>query len=716
MSSFKNSLPLNSNVFKLSRRQLLLSGAATVLGLGLGLEGCKKSSTETAIQSDVVINSFVTISSNNNIVITVPDLEMGQNIFTTLSKIIADELGADWSTVSVQIGKGDPVFANPLKGYQATGRSQSVRGFYEPLRKLGATIREMLMQAAAERWSVPIYECTSKNSYIRHAPTDQQLSFGELAKVAAKLAVPTDPKLRPDTELELIGKTIPRLDTLQKSRGEAIYCIDIDLPGMLSAAIRHAPVLGTSVNDLDKDSLMRQTGVHSVVVEDNYIAIVAERFYQAKAALDSAQLTFTSNPENEVSSNDYQAQLEQALDSDEGIVLDGAPAVEHHDKELVSSYWAPFLAHATMEPMTAVARFENGELELWASSQGPSIARAQIAKRLGIDPKAITIHRPFAGGGFGRRFFPDFCIQAAVIAHSVPGRPVKLIWSREQDMAHDYYRPAVAARLRGSLDERGKLTGLTAQVSGASIRESMTPGSLKGKVDRGLFSGLADCPYDFMQRQCIWHQQTTPIRIGMWRAVSNSQNAFFMESFIDECALAAGVDPAQYRLSLCGQDSRLRTVIEKVTQISDWSAARGHGRALGIGVVKSYGSYVAQVAEVEVEDEKITVKKVWCVIDCGRAIDPGGVRAQMEGGIIYGLTATLFGEITINKGQVSQSNFHNYRILLPEQTPDIKVEIINSGAELGGVGEPGLPPIAPAVGNAVFAAVGKRLRQLPLRL
>jgi isoquinoline 1-oxidoreductase beta subunit len=714
MSSIGKLLLHDPRVFKLSRRQLLLSGAATIFGLGIG--ACSKSSTRRAAQSDVVISSFVTISANNTVVITVPDIEMGQNIFTTLSKIIADELGADWSTISVKIGGGDPVFANPLKGYQATGRSQSVRGFYQPLRMLGATIREMLIQVAAERWSVPIHECTSKKSYIIHTPTDRRLRYSELAEAAAKLPMPTEPRLRPDTELEMIGKTTPRLDTALKSRGEAIYTIDLDLPDMLSASIRHAPVLGTSIEQLDNESLIRQTGVHSVVVEDNYIAVVAERFYQAKAALDSARLSFTANSANEISSADYQTQLEQSLNSDMGIKLDDGPDIESQNKDLVASYWVPFLAHATMEPMTAVARFENGSLELWASTQGPFIARAKIAKKLGIDPQAITIHRPFAGGGFGRRFFSDFCIQAAVIAHSVPGRPIKLIWSREQDMAHDYYRPAVAARLIGSLNETGKLTGLTAQVSGASIRESMAPGSLKGKVDRSLFSGLADCPYDFVDRQFVWHKQSTPIRIGMWRAVSNSQNAFFLESFIDECASAAGVDPAKYRLSLCGKDTRLRNVIEKVTEISDWSSAQNNGSALGIAVVKSYGSYVAQVAEVEVVDKKITVKKVWCVIDCGQAIDPGGVRAQMEGGIIYGLSAALFGEITINRGRVAQSNFHNYRILQAEQAPDIKVVIINSGAELGGVGEPGLPPVAPAVGNAIFAAVGTRLRQLPLRL
>lgn len=714
MSSIGKLLLHDPRVFKLSRRQLLLSGAATIFGLGIG--ACSKSSTRRAAQSDVVISSFVTISANNTVVITVPDIEMGQNIFTTLSKIIADELGADWSTISVKIGGGDPVFANPLKGYQATGRSQSVRGFYQPLRMLGATIREMLIQVAAERWSVPIHECTSKKSYIIHTPTDRRLRYSELAEAAAKLPMPTEPRLRPDTELEMIGKTTPRLDTALKSRGEAIYTIDLDLPDMLSASIRHAPVLGTSIEQLDNESLIRQTGVHSVVVEDNYIAVVAERFYQAKAALDSARLSFTANSANEISSADYQTQLEQSLNSDMGIKLDDGPDIESQNKDLVASYWVPFLAHATMEPMTAVARFENGSLELWASTQGPFIARAKIAKKLGIDPQAITIHRPFAGGGFGRRFFSDFCIQAAVIAHSVPGRPIKLIWSREQDMAHDYYRPAVAARLRGSLNETGKLTGLAAQLSGASIRESMAPGSLKGKVDRSLFSGLADCPYDFVDRQFVWHKQSTPIRIGMWRAVSNSQNAFFLESFIDECASAAGVDPAKYRLSLCGKDTRLRNVIEKVTEISDWSSAQNNGSALGIAVVKSYGSYVAQVAEVEVVDKKITVKKVWCVIDCGQAIDPGGVRAQMEGGIIYGLSAALFGEITINKGRVAQSNFHNYRILQAEQAPDIKVVIINSGAELGGVGEPGLPPVAPAVGNAIFAAVGTRLRQLPLRL
>ena len=714
MSAIGKLLLHDPRVFKLSRRQLLLSGAATIFGLGIG--ACSKSSTRIAAQSDVVISSFVTISTNNTVVITVPDIEMGQNIFTTLSKIIADELGADWSTISVKIGGGDPVFANPLKGYQATGRSQSVRGFYQPLRMLGATIREMLIQVAAERWSVPIHECTSKKSYIIHTPTDRRLRYSELAEAAAKLPMPTEPRLRPDTELEMIGKTTPRLDTALKSRGEAIYTIDLDLPDMLSASIRHAPVLGTSIEPLDNESLIRQTGVHSVVVEDNYIAVVAERFYQAKAALDSARLSFTANSANEISSADYQTQLEQSLNSDMGIKLDDGPDIESQNKDLVASYWVPFLAHATMEPMTAVARFENGSLELWASTQGPFIARAKIAKKLGIDPQAITIHRPFAGGGFGRRFFSDFCIQAAVIAHSVPGRPIKLIWSREQDMAHDYYRPAVAARLIGSLNETGKLTGLTAQVSGASIRESMAPGSLKGKVDRSLFSGLADCPYDFVDRQFVWHKQSTPIRIGMWRAVSNSQNAFFLESFIDECASAAGVDPAKYRLSLCGKDTRLRNVIEKVTEISDWSSAQNNGSALGIAVVKSYGSYVAQVAEVEVVDKKITVKKVWCVIDCGQAIDPGGVRAQMEGGIIYGLSAALFGEITINKGRVAQSNFHNYRILQAEQAPDIKVVIINSGAELGGVGEPGLPPVAPAVGNAIFAAVGTRLRQLPLRL
>ena len=365
-----------------------------------------------------------------------------------------------------------------------------------------------------------------------------------------------------------------------------------------------------------------------------------------------------------------------------------------------------------MEPMTCVARFDDGAIDIWTGTQGPALAQTEIAKALDIAPDKVSIYRPFAGGGFGRRFFFDYCLQAALIAREFPGRPVKLIWSREEDTANDYYRPAVAARLRSRLTDGGMISAFSAQVSAASILEQNVPGVLKGGPDRTLFGGLNNTPYEFGEARFVWHEQISPVRIGMWRAVSYSQNAFFMESFMDECAHSLGQDPAQFRLEHAQSDPRMRSVIEKVMDMSGWS----DGRPLGIAAVKSYGSYVAQVVELSDASERIQAKRVWCAVDCGMAVDPGGVIAQMESGIIYGLTAALYGEITFENGRVDQSNFHDYRMLSLLETPEIETAIVDSGAALGGVGEPGLPPIAPALANAIFAKRGMRLRELPFKL
>lgn len=700
-------------LFKLNRRQLLSTGGYAMFGIGLSACGVSEDQSGPEDPSaDVVFDSFVTIRADNRITIVVPDIEIGQGVLTTLAKIVADELEADWSLVDARIAPGSAAFANPLKGYQATGRSQSVRGFYAPLRLVGAAIRTMLIEAAAQRWGVPASACLAKDSYVHLQGSDRKLPFARLAEEASGRPIPDTPDLKSEDQQTLIGSTTKRLDSKVKAIGAAEYTIDLQLPNMLCAAIRHAPAPGGVLKLKNEDVVQGMPGVKAIYQSTDFVSVIADKYYQAVKALGLAEFEDEVPVERQVSSADYQAKLIADLGRADGQPLGDAPRYDEGGREIKRTYWAPFLAHATMEPMTCAALYEGGKLKVWAPTQGPALAQTELAKALGIAPEAISLERPFAGGGFGRRFFFDFCVEAGLIAKSLPGFAIKLIWSREEDMSRDFFRPAVAAQLTGHMGDDAKLDGLTAHVSCASILDSNFPGLLDGRPDASAFSGLNDTAYDLGQSRFVWHSQTSPVHIGMWRAVAHSQNGFFMETFIDECAHEAGVDPAAFRLAHCQADRRMTRIIETVMEMSEWQ----NGRALGIAAVQSYGSYVAQVVELESAVGRVRIKSVWCAVDCGRAIDPGGVVAQMNSGIIFGLSAALYGEITLDQGRVEQSNFHDYRMLSLAETPEIFVEIVNSGGELGGVGEPGLPPIAPALGNAIYATYGVRHRDLPFRL
>ena len=719
-------------------------------------------------------NGWLKIGADDAVTVMLARSEMGQGVSTALAMLLAEELDTDWARVRVESAPIDKIYNNlatvvdglPFHpdstsvvkriaghltaksmreiGLMATGGSSSIKDLWLPMRQAGASARAMLVAAAAQAWGVPTREVSVQSGVLRHAASGKTARFGELAAAAAQQRVPDDVALKAVADFKLIGRATPRLDTAAKSNGSAIFGMDVRPPGMLCASVLMCPTLGGSVASVNDQAARAMPGVKQVVSFAGQrggtggVAVIADSHWRAQQAARALQVQWAHGAAAEISNASISAQLRHALDGDKpGATDTGFAYFSHGDApaamatattRLQAEYEAPLLAHATMEPMNCTVLLRpDGTAEVWAPTQVPDLARATAAAALGLEAEKVTLNVTLLGGGFGRRLETDFIAQAATIAKALPGTPVQTLWSREQDMAHDFYRPPCVARYQAGLDAQGALLAWSATSASPSIvhqllgRQWGLPGA---GPDRTTADGAFDNPYEWPNAR-IGHVITPlGISVGFWRSVGHSHQAFFKECFMDEVAAAAKRDPVAFRAGLLKHHPRHLLVLQRAAELAGWGtpladAADGAKRARGMALHHSFGSIVAQVAEVSLDPSNaktIRVHRVVAVIDCGLAVNPEGVRQQMESAIIFGLTAALHGQITLDKGQVQQSNFHDYAMLRLPDCPLIETDIIASGEPPEGVGEPGTPPIAPAVANALFALTGQRLRSLPLRL
>ncbi len=736
-----------TNEFNLSRRQLLKSMGVVGGGLvvGISLTGCGSDSPlpiDTAANG-YLPNAFLQITSDNSFVFYCPRDEMGQGITTGLATLFAEELDVAPQRFEVKFPGVHPAYNNPAFGAQGTGGSASIRAHYEPLRQAAANLRSVLIQAAAADLGVAPDAINLDDAHV--VVNGQRHPFGQFIETAKTLPMPTEDNpapLKAASDFKYIGKEFPRLDGVAKSTGTAVFGIDVELPNMHYAAIKHSPVIGSTVASVNKTKAENMPGVTDIVTISSGVAIVAEKFWQAKKAAEQLEIKWNTSELANLSTEQLKQDFKQMLDSDEGVASDesGDVAAEFASKELAinSEYWAPMLSHSPLEPMSAVARVENGKAEVWSGTQGVQPIRGLVARALDMTFDQVSIHNTYCGGGFGRRSYVSHCIEAAEIA-AATSKPIHLLWSREDDTRSGVFRPASLMRIKATMDEQGTVTGWQAKRAGGNIMPQRLstglPGVLPTAVPKGLINtavNVADSvfenwipdptsveglssDYDFPNKETLHATINHGLPLHFWRSVGHSFTAFAKESAIDELAHKAGMDVVDFRLKNSQQQPRINNVIKIAgDQMKQMQTKPGHH--LGFAAHSSFESHVAQVAEVSVEDGRIHVHKVVCVVDCGRVINPDIVRAQMEGSIMYGLTATIHGNLQLKNGGIKESNFHDYPILRMNEAPNVEVIIVDSEEAPTGVGEPGLPPIAPAVANAVFAATGQRLRSLPLTI
>lgn len=706
-----------------SRRTLLKNAAAGGLLLAIGIPPAAAQAVPGDQPDLAALGAFIRIGSDNKVSLIAPCVEMGQGSHTALGMILADELGADWSQVSIESPPLGVVYRVPGRPMQSTSGSQMVRRWTPPLRRSAAAAREMLTAAAATQWGVPAASCTVRDSFVLHAPTDRRLAFGELVQAAARLPEPKEPVLRKGS---LVGTSVPRVDVPSKVDGSARYGVDVRLAGMLYAAIRQAPVYGARLVSVNEKDVRTRRGVVDIVKLPDAVVVVADNFWRAKNAVAALEPVFSPTPNARISTREIMASQRLQLSSPiatPGVVTgDAAAVLATARNKLSADYGVQFLHHATMEPMTCTVSVTDQRCELWLSSQNLTGAADAAAKITGLPLEKIVIHPMLLGGGLGRKFEQDAVEQAVLIGKAVK-RPVQLVWSREEDVQHGFYRPAMAARVTAALDEKGSLAALTMCMVGPSVLEHTLGSPFVRGVDPVAMLGVAsEAPgapgslqqYTLKDFRADYIYQPTHVPVGYWRSVGASENAFFLESFIDEAAARAKVDPYQFRRHLMRDSARAVAVLDKAAAEAGWGKPLRPGHHRGIAFSDCVGSFIAQVAEISVVKGAVKVHRVVCVIDCGTAVSPDNVKAQVEGSIVMGLGSAMHEQITVEGGRCVQSNFHDYRVLALKDTPPIDVHIVNSGGPLGGVGEAAVPAVAPALCNALFAATGRRLRTLPL--
>ncbi len=644
----------------------------------------------------------------------------GQGRRTTTTIIIAEGRDADWKKIRVDQAPADPKrYANPITGSQSYGGSRGVRDHMEMWRKSAAAARAMLMQAAADQWGVPVESVDTEPGVVVHRPTGRRLAYGQLVDHAQALPVPQNPKLKTPDKFRYIGKNLHRLDGPEKATGRGIYGMDVQVPGMLVASIERAPVVsGGTVQSVDATAAKAVPGVKHVVQVTHGVAVVADRFSNALAGRRALKITWDTGPMAQVSSAQISADYATASkQAGEVARKDGdvEKALGSGGRTLEAVYEVPFLDHACMEPMNATAHVTPDACTVWAPTQNPGGTQATAAKLTGLPAEKVTVNTTLLGGGFGRRGEIDYIVDAVETAKAV-GVPVKVMWTREDDMQHGFYRPATYNVFRGALDESGAPVAWSHRIVGPGILAQKGRMPANTTIDPAAVAGARDLPYAIPNLQVEWLNKDFGVPVGFWRSVGSSQNAFITESFVDELAHLAGKDPFEFRRDLLGKSPRHKAVLELAAARANWGAPLPAGRGRGIAVAFSYGSYAAHVIEASVAaDGTVRVHRVVCAVDCGIAVNPDQVKAQMEGGAVYALTAALYGQITIDKGAVQQSNFNNYPMLRINEMPVVETHIHDSGEAPGGLGEPGVPPVAPALCNAIFALTGKRIRTLPIR-
>ncbi len=704
-----------------SRRDFMRAGIAAGAGLTLAiyLPGCSPRAP-VVTGPPFVPNAWLKIGTDGVVTVVVDKSEMGQGVLTSLPQMIMEELDGDWTTVKVEEAPVGPQYVNAAFGMQGTGGSTSVRISMQPLREAGARARAMLVAAAAQQWGIDPSACSTENGYVKETGKRRKLSYGELTVAAAAMPVPETVTLKDPKDFTLIGKSIRRLDLQSKVTGTAGFGIDAHTPGMFVAVVARTPVLGATATGFSAEAALAVPGVKQVVQIASGVAVVATGYWAAIKGREALQVTWSKSPMAGVSSATLAAKY-KALASKPGVTArhDGDPAgaLRRAAKVVEATYTAPYLAHACMEPMNCAASVEADKVTVWAPTQFQSGVEMIATQFTGLPASAVTVHTTYLGGGFGRRFELDFVIDAVQTSQAV-GAPVKVIWPREDDIRHDYFRPATYSTLTAGLDAGNQMTAWSQTVVTPSIMTRFTAafGPLPNGVDGTSVEGTADVAYGIPNFHCGWVDAEVGVPIGFWRSVGHSQNGFIAECFMDEVAQAAGADPYEFRRKHLANSPRNLGVLELAATKAGWGTPLPAGRARGIAMVHSFGSHAAQVAEVSIEDGKVRVHRVVCAIDCGVVVNPDIIAAQMESSVVYGLTAALYGNITLENGAVVQGNFDTYPVLRIDEMPVVEVHIVPSTEAPGGVGEPGTPPIAPAVANALFALTGKRIRTLPIEV
>ena len=709
---------------QMKRREFLKTGAAIGGGLLLNLyvpDWAPARAAQSTTQP-VVLNAFVHIGSDDLVTVISNHSEMGQGIYTSLPMLIAEELEADWSKIRVQAAPVAAAYNHTVYGIQMTGGSTTTNSEYDRFRKMGAMARVMLISAAAQSWGVDTQSCHAEKGFVVHAASGRRASFGNLAKAAAKLEPPKDVALKDPKDFTIIGKSMQRLDTPSKTNGTAQFGLDVYIPGMLTAVVARSPVFGGKVSSFNGDKAKAVPGVVNVLEVPSGIAVIANGFWPAKLGREKLDIVWDEGPGGQISTVGMREKY-AALSKNPGTVArkvgDPATALAGAAKTITAEYEVPYLSHSMMEPLNTVVDLHDDHCEIWTGTQFQTGDRAAAAAVAGLKPEQVDLHTTLLGGGFGRRANPasDFVSEAVHVA-KVAKAPVKVVWTREDDIRGGWYRPMWYDHFAAGLDASGNPVAWTHTIVGQSIFDgTMFAGfGIKDGIDAASVEGAADIIYGIPNIQVDLHSPKNEVPVQWWRSVGHSHTGFSVEAFFDEVAHAAGKDPYQLRRALLANQLRMLAVLDLAAEKAHWGGPlpRGHGR--GVATHFSFDSYVAQVAEVSVEkDGRVRVHRIVAAVDCGRTVNPDTVKAQLEGGIIFGLTAALKTEITLDKGRVQQGNFNDYPMVRMFESPEIEVYIVPSTEKPTGVGEPGVPPVAPAVANAIFAATGKRVRRLPIK-
>jgi len=713
---------------KIDRRSFVVSAAAFGGGLALGMDIPLGPTVVRAADGSPEVTAWVVIKPDDGVVIRIARSEMGQGSMTGLAQLVAEELECDWSKVSTEFPTpGQNLARNLVWGRQFTAGSRAIRESHEYVRKAGATARTMLIQAAANEWKVPAAECNASNSVITHRPSGRTTTYGKVAEAAAKIEPPKEVVLKDPKDWKIAGKPLKRLDTPPKVTGEQVYGIDLKLPGMLCAAIKDCPVFGGKLTSFDAAKVQGMPGVkHVVKVGDSAVAVVADRWWQAKTALDALPATWDEGPNAKVSSASIAEFIKGGLDAEQAFVGnqqgDVKQAIANAAKKVEAVYSFPYQNHATMEPMNATAVYTADRCEAWVPTQVAEAALASVSEASGLPIAKCEVHKLLLGGGFGRRTTHDYVQQAVAIAKQIPGTPIKLIWSREEDMTHGRYHPVTQAKMVGALDANNSLTGLHMRISGQSILAFVNPQNLQDGKDPFVFQGLnpggAEGQLGYtIPNLLIDHAMRNPhIPPHFWRGVNNNQNAIYLECFMDELAHAAAQDPLEFRRKLMSKHPKHLAVLNAVAERVGWDKPAPQGIYRGLAQQMGYGSYVAAAAEISVTGgNKIKIHRIVGATDPGHAVNPAQIDRQVAGSFVYGLSALFYGECTVKDGRIEQTNFDTYNSMRIAEMPKVESIVMPSGGFWGGVGEPTIFVAAPAVLNAFFAATGKRIRSVPLK-
>ena len=711
---------------EVSRRSFLVRSAAAAGGLSLGFH--VPFGTEALAQTAPEVNAWVVIKPDDSVVIRIARSEMGQGTLTGLAQLVAEELECDWSKVSTEYPTpGQNLARNRVWGNFSTGGSRGVRDSQEYVRKGGAAARMMLVQAAANEWKVPVAECSAADSVITHKPSGRTTTYGKVAAAAAKIQPPKDIPLKDPKDWKIAGKPVKRLDTADKLTGKQVYGTDIKLPGMLNAAIKDCPVFGGKVKSFDAAKVQGMPGVKKVVqVGDSAVAVVADTWWRAKTALDALPIVWDEGPNKDASSASVAQWLKAGLDADGAVVGnqngDAKAALASAAKKVEAVYSYPHQNHATMEPMNATAVWTADRCEVWTPTQNGEAALAATAEAAGLPPGKCDVYKVHLGGGFGRRgAVQDWVKQAVLIAKEMPGTPVKLIWSREEDMLHGRYHPVTQCKLTGGFDAQGNLVALHMRISGQSIIAGIFPQNIQNGKDPATFQGLnppgpeASFSYTIPNLLIDHAMRNPPVPPGFWRGVNLNHNAIYVECFMDELAHAAGVDALEFRRKLLSKNPKNLAVLNAAAEKGGWGKPAPAGHFRGLAQTMGFGSYVAACAEVSVTDGQVKVHRIVAATDPGHAVNPQQIAAQVEGSFVYGLSAAFYQECTLKGGRMEQENFDTYPVMHIDEMPEVETLVLPSGGFWGGVGEPTIAVAAPAVLNAIFAATGKRIRDLPLK-